>query len=102
MRRKDKKQDDRARMTQAMHRLEELLQNPGPGITVTPIVDTGARQNLHLGGDGDAMPAIEPETPAEPEDAAASATPAAAEPIAKSSPRPSKMTGAAEIGRAHV
>jgi PrtD family type I secretion system ABC transporter len=35
-RRKDKKQDEHERMSVAMRRLEELLQNPGPGITVTP------------------------------------------------------------------
>lgn len=34
---KDKKQDERERMTSAMRRLEELLADPGPGITVTPI-----------------------------------------------------------------
>ena len=48
--RKDKKQDERDRMTAAVRRLEELLQNPGPGITVTPIVDAGLSENLHLGG----------------------------------------------------
>ena len=47
--RKDKKQDDRERMGEAMRRLEELLQNPGPGITVTPIADQAVHQNLHLG-----------------------------------------------------
>ena len=35
--RKDKKEEDRERMTAAMRRLEELLQDPGPGIVVTPI-----------------------------------------------------------------
>lgn len=34
---KDKKQEDRARMIAAMRRLDELLQDPGPGITVTPV-----------------------------------------------------------------
>ncbi len=57
--RKDKKQDERERMTAAIRRLEELLQNPGPGITVTPIVDTGLSENLHLGGSPeDTDPAI--------------------------------------------
>ncbi len=35
--RKEKKEEDRERMTAAMRRLEELLQDPGPGIVVTPI-----------------------------------------------------------------
>ena len=36
-RRKDKKDEqEKERMTAAMRRLEDLLQNPGPGITVTP------------------------------------------------------------------
>ena len=39
-RRKDKKQDDAERMSHAMRRLEELLQNPGPGITVTAAGET--------------------------------------------------------------
>ncbi|MGL4397365.1 MAG: type I secretion system permease/ATPase [Hyphomicrobium sp.] len=42
-RRKDKQQDDRERMTAAMRRLEELLQDPGPGITVTPVGEADAR-----------------------------------------------------------
>ncbi len=40
---KDKKQAERERMESAMRRLEELLQDPGPGITVTPVGDR-ARQ----------------------------------------------------------
>jgi len=36
---KDKKQAERERMESAMRRLEELLQDPGPGITVTPVGD---------------------------------------------------------------
>ncbi len=39
-RRKDKKIEERERMTSAMRRLEELLQDPGPGITVTPAGET--------------------------------------------------------------
>jgi PrtD family type I secretion system ABC transporter len=39
-RRKDKKTEERERMTAAMRRLEELLQDPGPGITVTPAGET--------------------------------------------------------------
>ncbi|MEQ1669414.1 MAG: type I secretion system permease/ATPase [Hyphomicrobium sp.] len=35
-RRKDKQDQDNERMTAAMRRLEDLLQNPGPGITVSP------------------------------------------------------------------
>ena len=34
---KDKKHDERERMTAAMRRLEELLADPGPNITVTPV-----------------------------------------------------------------
>ena len=39
-RRKDKKQNDSERMSIAMRRLEDLLQDPGPGITVTPAGET--------------------------------------------------------------
>ena len=88
-------------MTEAMRRLEELLKNPGPGITVTPIVDQGLRQNLHLGGTPEVAEANETaETPI----AAAISTsavppkePPAAAPVAtaKASPRPAKMPNAA-------
>ncbi len=47
-RRKDKKQDERERMLAAMRRLDELLQNPGPGITVTPVGSDEERRNLLL------------------------------------------------------
>jgi PrtD family type I secretion system ABC transporter len=43
-RRKDKKQEERERMTAAMRRLEDLLQNPGPGITVTPAGETTGKR----------------------------------------------------------
>ena len=36
-RNKDKKQEERERMIAAMRRLDELLQDPGPGITVEPV-----------------------------------------------------------------
>jgi PrtD family type I secretion system ABC transporter len=53
-RRKDKKTDDTERMSAAMQRLEELLQNPGPGITVTPVPDRFPR-------DGEARDVFEAE-----------------------------------------
>ena len=59
-RRKDKKTDDTERMTSAMQRLEELLQNPGPGITVTPIADRFPR-------DGEARDVFEAENDAQAE-----------------------------------
>ena len=43
-RRKDKKQDERERMSVAMRRLEDLLQNPSPGITVTPAGETTGKR----------------------------------------------------------
>ena len=44
-RRKDQKlEQDKERMTSAMQRLEELLQNPGPGITVTPATQRFQRE----------------------------------------------------------
>ena len=45
-RRKDKKQEERERMLAAMRRLDELLQNPGPGITVTPVGSEEERRSL--------------------------------------------------------
>ncbi len=36
---KNKKHDERERMTAAMRRLEELLADPGPNITVTPVAE---------------------------------------------------------------
>ncbi|MBR2536973.1 MAG: type I secretion system permease/ATPase [Hyphomicrobium sp.] len=46
-RRKDKKEEqDKERLTAAMRRLEDLLQNPGPGITVKP-----AGKRFHRDGD---------------------------------------------------
>ncbi len=44
-RRKEKKQAETERMTDAMRRLEELLQDPGPGITVTPAGKRFQREN---------------------------------------------------------
>ena len=38
---KDKKQQERERMVSAMRRLEDLLQDPGPGITVTAVGERG-------------------------------------------------------------
>ncbi len=82
-RRKDKKQDDRDRMSAAMLRLEELLQNPGPGITVTAAGETtGARfkrdgetelPSLSAADSGE--PAPGPHTKARDDTAAATASP---------------------------
>ncbi len=56
--RKDKKEEDRERMTAAMRRLEELLQDPGPGIVVTPIGEPeGGKSVPKFGGvSGQARP----------------------------------------------
>lgn len=93
-RRKDKKQDERDRMLAAMRRLDELLQNPGPGITVTPVGSDEDRRNLLMRdvdvtefaalppADGDVTPLPSLAAEADPSAAIANATPAAA-PMAK-------------------
>ncbi len=66
-RRKDKQDGDKERMTSAMHRLEELLQNPGPGITVTPATERFTR----AGETRDLLaPEIEPDAGETPESTA--------------------------------
>jgi PrtD family type I secretion system ABC transporter len=99
-RRKDKQDDDKERMTSAMNRLEELLQNPGPGITVTP-----AGQRFMRAGETEAP--IDPQVGSEFEEASASVAartqeqpPAAPPPSAKAAAAPaaspSKISSAAD------
>lgn len=85
-RKKDKSQEDRERMITAMRRLDELLQDPGPGITVTPV---GERDHGRFTRAGEA--ALEPanDVPARP---AAPASPAPA-----ASPRAAPQPAAAAI-----
>ncbi len=88
-RRKDKKQDERERMTAAMRRLEDLLQNPGPGITVTAAgSETGPR--FEREGEADLAAFAEPDPGTE----TASAFQAEA-PTVSASPRQAKITQAA-------
>lgn len=75
---KDKKHEERERMTAAMRRLEELLADPGPNITVTPIAERDYSRFKRTSE----IPEYEP---------AAKPKPAAIEPIA-SPPQP--QTGA--------
>ncbi|MEQ1717707.1 MAG: type I secretion system permease/ATPase [Hyphomicrobium sp.] len=52
---KDKKQEDRDRMVDAVRRLEDLLQDPGPGITVTPVGERGHNRFTRAGEDSAAL-----------------------------------------------
>jgi PrtD family type I secretion system ABC transporter len=80
---KDKKQDERERMTAAMRRLEDLLADPGPNITVTPV---GERDHNRFQRAADSAPRYdlpspsEAEKPEPAEPAAFPPAPAAAEP----------------------
>ena len=88
-RRKDKKQDERERMTAAMRRLEDLLQNPGPGITVSPAgSETGPR--FIREGEADLTAFADTDT-----DAAATSDLQSEAPAASTSPRQAKITQAA-------
>jgi hypothetical protein len=97
-RRKDKKTDDLERMSAAMQRLEELLQNPGPGITVTPVADRFPR-------DGEARDVFEAEDAVQAEIdaalAAATRSPAAEPPTpvaqATAAPHPAQKTSPVKI-----
>lgn len=55
---KHKKQEERERMTAAMRRLEELLADPGPGITVTPVGERG-HNRFQRAGEEEVAPAQE-------------------------------------------
>ena len=61
---KDKKQDERERMTAAMRRLEELLADPGPNITVTPV---GERDHNRFQRAADSAPRYDLPSPSEAE-----------------------------------
>jgi PrtD family type I secretion system ABC transporter len=97
-RRKDGTDGDKERMASAMHRLEELLQNPGPGITVTP-----ATQRFTRAGETPDLlqPEVEPEIddvldPIALQAAAEAQLQAPAPPQAQASPtgpRPAKAKG---------
>ena len=88
-RRKDKKQDERERMTAAMRRLEDLLQNPGPGITVSPAgSETGPRFKRE--GEADLTAFADTDTYA-----AATSDLQSEAPAASTSPRQAKITQAA-------
>jgi PrtD family type I secretion system ABC transporter len=99
-RRKDKQENEKDRMTVAMRRLEDLLQNPGPGITVTPasnrferageappaavIAEDNADAAFMMGATANpataALPATEPASAAVDGPRSSSATPANSKP----------------------
>jgi PrtD family type I secretion system ABC transporter len=86
VRRKDKKQDEQERMTAAMRRLEELLQDPGRGITVTPVTESPIRANPHI-ADG-TIPAV----PEATETGIASPSPSTAAPDPAATAPPAAVT----------
>ncbi|HMN36579.1 MAG TPA: type I secretion system permease/ATPase [Hyphomicrobium sp.] len=92
---KDKKQAERERMTNAMRRLEQLLQDPGPGITVTPAGERDFGRSLHMGApmpgaQSSPAPGTASRAPQDVNTAAATET-AAAQIAAASSPDEPKM-----------
>lgn len=74
-RRKDKKQEENERMANAVRRLEELLLDPGPGITVTPVNDSDHKRFSRAGaGPPEPVPQRPPATISDASSAAASPT----------------------------
>jgi PrtD family type I secretion system ABC transporter len=89
IRKREKKQQERERMVGAMRRLEELLQDPGPGITVTPVSERHHDRFTRAGKD--------PAGDAEDEAAEPASMPmgaAAAQPAATAHSRPAPTTNA--------
>lgn len=59
---KDKKHEERERMTAAMRRLEELLADPGPNITITPVAERDYSRFKRTNGIPEYEPPSKPET----------------------------------------
>lgn len=91
---KDKKQDERERMTAAMRRLEDLLADPGPGITVVPAGERDHARFTRAGEAGEPVPSAPVTQPAgdAPAEAVAAPHPPAA---ADQSAADAAMTGEA-------